>query len=230
VNAPTTGGSPGGSGGGAVESAEFTIGPEHSIITTAGKSLRKTYEICSKYAKVIKPKVSFTGDYANWATVIYSGDKAAYSQPGVIDFFIVEPATCVSFEIAFKVPDDAKDKTYEIGVKATDMTTGSSALTKVSITVTSLGALKDAYEFIMRKLSFGISVSPSYSKIELCEHSMCVPGNYAVTIPYLGFVLSIVVFIVVFKTLKKRRTFRENDFVISLLSLMMVVFVLFILP
>jgi len=30
--------------------------------------------------------------------------------------------------------------------------------------------------------------------------------------------------------LKKRRTFRENDFVISLLSLMMAVFVLFILP
>jgi hypothetical protein len=157
--------------------------------------LSVTFRICNKDTKIIKLQFSPTGEYNYWVTAItYKGEGflfqavPAYGLPGKIDFLTVDPGTCVNIDVHVSVPEvPDSPPTYDIGIKANEITTSTVRVFTVVVTVKrGVGLLGEWFNALTMKLLWGIKFTPDVKKIEVHSDNLYVYGKNEFTIPLLG--------------------------------------------
>jgi len=220
VKEVVTGGPVGGGGGGEAPPplANFTMTPETwNVIISPNRTFERSFHICNKDTRTIKIKFEPTGEYSQWVSMVrYKEEKflyqaiPAYGVPGGIDFLILEPGICddISVEVAVpEVPDSPP--AYEIGLKAVDVSTSSTQVSKLVISVQrGVGAIRELGDKIYNVLLFGIKIGPEYKKISVCHESrpnVCVPGSFPLYVPFLvGIVPLIIVSYLVWRFVRRK--------------------------
>jgi hypothetical protein len=184
----------GGGGGGGEIPSNFTITPEvYNILTYPNRNFTRSLRVCNKDTKTIKLQFSPTGEYNYWVTAItYKGEGflfqavPAYGLPGKIDFLMLDAGICDDIDVQISVPE-VPDGTYEIGIKAIDVSTSSTQMSKMVITTRhGIGLIREYYEAFIRKIMFGIRIGPDIEKVGICSISgvdLCIPGKTSVYIP-----------------------------------------------
>jgi hypothetical protein len=195
VKQVVTGGETGGGGGGVTPApANFTIMPEiYNVLIAPESNTTIAFRVCNKDTRTIKLKFSPTGEYSYWVSdITYKGEGflfqavPAYGLPEKIDFLILEAGICADIQVHLSIPL-VPDSTYEIGLKAIDVSTSSMQVSKIVIGVQrGFGELRKYYNKLVEKIMFGIMITPDVEKVGICSMSstdLCIPGKTPMHIP-----------------------------------------------
>jgi len=237
VKEVVTGGPVGGGGGGEAPQplANFTMTPETwNVIISPNRTFERSFHICNKDTRTIKIKFEPTGEYSQWVSMVrYKEEKflyqaiPAYGVPGGIDFLILEPGICDDISVDVAVPE-VPDSTYEIGLRAREITTGSSVVSKFVISVQrGVGTIRELYDKLVSKLLFGVYISPEIKNVEICQAAstdICIPGAKEMKIPFLGMGLTVLASYSVWRF--TRRRFPKASWVFVLISIITILLII----